>query len=81
MKFVVTKTADQLELQALHRVRERLPAHRKTSQHFDVDLPCSRREYGRAGGGTVKKISAAAGIGAAAIARRVSLPIISKACA
>jgi hypothetical protein len=24
MKFVVTKTADQLDLQALHRVRERL---------------------------------------------------------
>jgi hypothetical protein len=26
MKFVVTKTADQLDLQALHRVRERLVA-------------------------------------------------------
>jgi transposase len=27
MKFVVTKTADQLDLQALHRVRERLVSH------------------------------------------------------
>ena len=26
MKFVATKTADQLDLQALHRVRERLSA-------------------------------------------------------
>ena len=31
MKFVATKTADQLDLQALHRVRERLsqPAQRR----------------------------------------------------
>ena len=28
MKFVVTKTADQLDLQALHRVRERLVRQR-----------------------------------------------------
>jgi len=28
MKFVATKTADQLDLQALHRVRERLVGHR-----------------------------------------------------
>jgi transposase len=28
MKFVATKTADQLDLQALHRVRERLVSHR-----------------------------------------------------
>jgi transposase len=28
MKFVTTKTADQLDLQALHRVRERLVSHR-----------------------------------------------------
>jgi hypothetical protein len=28
MKFVVTKTADQLDLQALHRVRERLVSQR-----------------------------------------------------
>jgi hypothetical protein len=27
MKFVATKTADQLDLQALHRVRERLAEH------------------------------------------------------
>ena len=28
MKFVATKTADQLDLQALHRVRERLVRQR-----------------------------------------------------
>ena len=28
MKFVTTKTADQLDLQALHRVRERLVSQR-----------------------------------------------------
>ena len=28
MKFVATKTTDQLDLQALHRVRERLVSHR-----------------------------------------------------
>jgi transposase len=28
MKFVATKTAEQLDLQALHRVRERLVSHR-----------------------------------------------------
>jgi transposase len=28
MKFVATKTADQLDLQALHRVRERLVGQR-----------------------------------------------------
>ena len=28
MKFVATKTADQLDLQALHRVRERLVSQR-----------------------------------------------------
>jgi transposase len=28
MKFVATKTADQLDLLALHRVRERLVSHR-----------------------------------------------------
>ena len=31
MKFVVTKTADQLDLQALHRVRERLVSHTPAS--------------------------------------------------
>jgi hypothetical protein len=28
MKFVATKTVDQLDLQAMHRVRERLVSHR-----------------------------------------------------
>ena len=28
MKFVATKTVDQLDLQAMHRVRERLVNHR-----------------------------------------------------
>jgi transposase len=28
MKFVATKTADQLDLQAMHRVRERLVSQR-----------------------------------------------------
>ena len=31
MKFVATKTADQLDLQALHRVRERLVSQRTAS--------------------------------------------------
>jgi transposase len=36
MKFVATKTADQLDLQALHRVRERLVSQRTV---FDVRIP------------------------------------------
>jgi hypothetical protein len=31
MKFVATKTAEQLDLQALHRVRERKPAQTAAS--------------------------------------------------
>jgi transposase len=33
MKFVATKTADQLDLQALHRVRERLVSQRTPAHH------------------------------------------------
>src|SRR5258708_37296836 len=33
MKFVATKTADQLDLQGLHRVRERLPRQRTGMLH------------------------------------------------
>jgi len=32
MKFVATKTADQLDLQALHRVRERLAVYWLTAE-------------------------------------------------
>jgi transposase len=38
MKFVATKTADQLDLQALHRVRERLVSQRTRSPKA-VTLP------------------------------------------
>jgi hypothetical protein len=40
MKFVATKTADQLDLQALHRVRERLskPAEKPANQGFLGDI-------------------------------------------
>ena len=41
MKFVATKTAEQLDLQALHRVRERLVSQR-TGVHCDISLPCIR---------------------------------------
>ena len=49
MKFVATKTADQLDLQALHRVRERL-----VSQHTGIinqipRLPVGARRCGAAG--------------------------------
>jgi transposase len=39
MKFVATKTADQLDLQALHRVRERLVKHHQS----DSWLPAGTR--------------------------------------
>src|SRR6266545_3763008 len=48
MKFVATKTADQLDLQALHRVRERLVSHalassiRSAPSCWNVALPCGR---------------------------------------
>jgi transposase len=40
MKFVATKTADQLDLQALHRVRERLVSQR-TSVINQIRASCS----------------------------------------
>jgi transposase len=46
MKFVATKTADQLDLQALHRVRERLVSQRHQS---DPRLPAGARRCGAAG--------------------------------
>src|SRR5258708_22259245 len=39
MKFVATKTADQLDLQALHRVRERLVSQRTGFSQSDPRLP------------------------------------------
>ena len=39
MKFVVTKTADQLDLQALHRVRERLVSQRNRHHQSNPRLP------------------------------------------
>ena len=47
MKFVATKTADQLDLQALHRVRERLVSQR--SHQSDPRLPVGARDCGAAG--------------------------------
>jgi transposase len=48
MKFVATKTADPLDLQALHRVRERLVSQRTgvinqiRAFRWSVALPCGR---------------------------------------
>ncbi len=48
MKFVATKTADQLDLQALHRVRERLVSQRTgiinqiVPSCWSVELRCAR---------------------------------------
>jgi transposase len=42
MKFVATKTADQLDLQALHRVRERLVSQR-TGARAGTDRSCGDR--------------------------------------
>jgi transposase len=46
MKFVATKTAEQLDLQALHRVRERLVGQRRQS---DSRLPVGARRCGAPG--------------------------------
>jgi transposase len=35
MKFVATKTAEQLNLQALHRVRERLVSQRSSPRRLE----------------------------------------------
>jgi transposase len=48
MKFVATKTAEQLDLQALHRVRERLVSQRTSisirsaPSYWSVPLPCGK---------------------------------------
>ena len=42
MKFVATKTADQLDLQALHRVRERLVSQRPRPR---IEFGASRRQH------------------------------------
>jgi hypothetical protein len=47
MKFVATKTADQLDLQALHRVRERLVSQRTdmiNHSHGGQTVACSCRQ-------------------------------------
>jgi transposase len=51
MKFVTTKTADQLDLQALHRVRERLVSQRTGVTNQIRALPCARRVSAPAGRG------------------------------
>src|ERR1700716_4559840 len=43
MKFVATKTADQLDLQGLHRGRERLGSPRAGIIHHSRPLPLGRR--------------------------------------
>src|SRR5688500_10625500 len=48
MKFVATKTADQLDLQALHRVRERLVSQR-TGIINQIRLPAGARHCGATG--------------------------------
>jgi transposase len=47
MKFVATKTAEQLDLQALHRVRERLVSQRV--QTSSKKLSIASRNLGHAG--------------------------------
>jgi hypothetical protein len=49
MKFVVTKTADQLDLQARHRVRERLVSQRTGHYQSNPCLPIGTRHCGAAG--------------------------------
>ena len=49
MKFVATKTADQLDPQALHRVRERLVSQRHRHYQSDPRLPAGARHCGAAG--------------------------------
>ena len=48
MKFVATKTADQLDLQALHRVRERLVSQRTGIINQNSRLPVGARRCGAA---------------------------------
>ena len=49
MKFVATKTADQLDLQALHRVRERLVSQRTGIVDPNSCLPVGARGCGAPG--------------------------------
>ena len=49
MKFVVTKTADQLDLQALHRVRERLVSQRTGIINQNPRLPAGTGHRGATG--------------------------------
>jgi transposase len=49
MKFVATKTADQLDLQALHRVRERLVSQRTGIINQNPRLPAGARRCGAPG--------------------------------
>ena len=48
MKFVATKTADQLDLQALHRVRERFGQSAYRHHQSDPRLPAGTRDRGAA---------------------------------
>jgi len=48
MKFVATKTADQLDLQALHRVRERVVGQRTSNHQSDPRLFAGTRHRGAA---------------------------------
>ena len=50
MKFVATKTADQLDLQALHRVRERLVSQRASSIRFVLSCWSAALRCGRGSG-------------------------------
>jgi transposase len=49
MKFVATKTADQLDLQALHRVRERLVSQRNRHHQLNPRLSTGAWHCGTAG--------------------------------
>ena len=49
MKFVATKTADQLDLQALHRVRERLVSQLHRHHQPNSCLPIGARGCGAPG--------------------------------
>ena len=64
MKFVATKTADQLDLQALHRVRERLVSQRTVV--VDQIRAFLRAGCGRPAGLTVLACSVAAHLSHAA---------------
>jgi transposase len=57
MRFVATKTTDQSDLQALHRVRERLVSQRRVSSSWSVELPCiDRNDIGSIVDATVERL-------------------------